>query len=187
MVMTEIVGGGHAEVYEGGLGNDTLQGGDGADVYRFARGDGHDTIEDNGFGDADVIEISGYSEGEIQFARSAMFADALEIGFAGTNDLITVVNTLDSDAYDQIERVDVIDATGAIAATWTIGEIKERLLAKSTDGDDRLVGFDTADSLSGGRGDDVLLGGSGLDTYTYARRRWLRPGHRSVEPRTVMY
>lgn len=164
-----IVGGGHDEVYEGGLGNDSLCGSGGSDIYRFARGDGRDTIEDDGFGDTDVIEVSGYSADEIEFVRSVIFADALELRFAGTDDLITVLNTLDSSLYDQIERIDLVDETGSVTATWTIGQIKYLLLEESTDGDDRIVGFDTADSLSGGRGDDVLLGGAGLDTYVYAR------------------
>ena len=34
---------------EGGLGGDTLEGGDGSDAYVFNRGDGADSIEDNGF------------------------------------------------------------------------------------------------------------------------------------------
>src|SRR6185436_19391962 len=50
-----IAGASGNDILEGGLGNDGLSGGDGADLYRFARGDGDDLVE--GWG-ADVLEFA---------------------------------------------------------------------------------------------------------------------------------
>ncbi len=59
-----------AEQLSGGLGNDRLSGGDGSDTYVFARGDGRDVIEDNGYFDTDIVRISGLSAVRSHFVRT---------------------------------------------------------------------------------------------------------------------
>jgi Ca2+-binding RTX toxin-like protein len=54
-----LIGGAGADTLTGGLGDDRLTGGSGADVFVFAKGDGHDTITDFGVG-ADVLNLSTY-------------------------------------------------------------------------------------------------------------------------------
>ncbi|MEO0719087.1 MAG: ACT domain-containing protein, partial [Pseudomonadota bacterium] len=71
-------------------------------VYVFNRGDGRDTIEDDGYKDADVIELRGYSMSEVSVGRDG---DALLLAFAGADDAIRVENTLDGDRRDQIEEI----------------------------------------------------------------------------------
>ena len=44
-----ILGSPQVDTLAGGAGSDVLSGGDGADTYIFARGDGEDIIDDNGF------------------------------------------------------------------------------------------------------------------------------------------
>jgi Ca2+-binding RTX toxin-like protein len=54
----KITGSADADVLVGNLGNDLLVGGTGGDTYRFAEGDGRDTIEDKGAeGDIDRLVI----------------------------------------------------------------------------------------------------------------------------------
>ncbi len=161
-----ITGFDSADAINGGTGNDYLRGGDGSDAYHFARGDGRDFIEDNGWHDTDVVTISGYSEEEIVFSGDPAIPDRLVITFVGTDDRITIHNTLDGDTYDQIEQIRLADGS----KTWTIGQIKQLLVeAQATDGDDRITGFDSADIINGGLGDDHLAGGDGSDTYIFAR------------------
>ncbi len=153
----------------GGLGDDWLSGGDGSDVYVFRKGDGRDFIADNGVGDTDVLRIEGYSPNEIRIERSSIDIDSIVISFVGSDDEITVWNTLDNSSADQIEAIEIVDAS-SVVTTWTIAQIKANLIAsQQTDGDDRIVGTNTAEVLTGGLGDDWISGGDGSDTYVFRR------------------
>ena len=142
----------------GGGGDDTLYGGDGSDTYVFNRGDGVDSIEDNGFADADRLVIHGYAPADVTVGRTAPDSDDVVLTFAGTEDRITIWNTLGGSYYDTVERIEFDDGT-----VWTPGNLRTSLLTGGA-GDDVLHGFDTADTLSGGAGDDTLYGGDGNDT-----------------------
>ncbi len=159
-----ILAGGGADTLAGGAGRDYVSGGDGSDSYVFRRGDGDDMIDDNGFGDTDRLSIEGYTPGEATFARGGAGGD-LVITFAGTDDRITIRNGLAGDSQDGIEEIafaegTVLDADAVRASA---------LAAEATAGDDRVVGFDTADELTGGAGSDFLSGGDGSDNYNFAR------------------
>ncbi len=58
-----------ADTLAGGLGDDSLSGLDGSDTYVFTRGDGKDTIEDNGSGDTDVLLIHDYVPDDVTVER----------------------------------------------------------------------------------------------------------------------
>ena len=146
------------------VGEDFLTGADGADTYEFSRGDGQDTIEDNGLGDTDQIAIHGYLPSEVILSRIGHTAD-LRIRFTGTDDEITVRNTLDGSLYDQIEQITFDDGT-----TWSAQFIRETILSSATTpNDDRIVGTKFTDTLSGGLGNDYLSGNDGSDTYEFSR------------------
>ncbi|CAN7688252.1 tandem-95 repeat protein [Mesorhizobium sp. LjRoot246] len=153
------------EQFAGKLGNDRLHGGDGSDTYVFARGDGKDVIDDNGNGDTDVLKISGYLPSEVVLIRAAYPADSVILRFAGAGDEVTLVNTLDDDASDQIEEIRFDNGT-----VWKLTDVKALLLSQAaTPGDDRIDGFTSGDTIAGGAGNDSLSGGSGNDTYVFAR------------------
>ncbi|MGL1919994.1 MAG: cadherin-like domain-containing protein [Hyphomicrobiales bacterium] len=97
------------DVIEGGLGNDELHGRDGSDIYVFTRGDGQDTIEDNGFNDTDQLVIHGYLPNEL-VAQNVNGTDLL-LTFVGTDDSVTIINTLNDVHYDQIEEFIFDDGT----------------------------------------------------------------------------
>ncbi len=159
-----LVSGGN-ETLSGGLGDDHLFGGDGSDIYVFNRGDGRDVIEDNGSNDNDIVRIGGYLPTDLILRESKYPADSLVIRFAGTDDELTIVNTLDLSAEDQIEALHFDNG-----AVWTIADVKAKiLLDRATPENDTINGFNGNDLISGGKGSDVLNGGSGADTYSYAR------------------
>ena len=148
---------------DGGLGDDTLEGGDGSDTYVFNRGDGADSIEDNGLYDTDRLVIHGYAPADVTVGRSAPDSDDVVLTFAGTEDRITIVNTLGGSRYDTVERIEFDDGT-----VWTPADLRTSLLTGGN-GDDVLHGFDTDDTITGGAGDDTLYGGDGSDTYVFNR------------------
>ena len=151
----------------GGAGDDTLHGGYGSDTYVFNRGDGADTIEDNGIRGTDRLAIHGYTPAQVTVSRVAGDSDDVVLTFAGTDDRITIRNTLDGSGSDTIERIEFDDGT-----VWTPADMRALLLTGGA-GDDTLRGFSTddtitglagADTLWGLRGDDTLEGGAGDDT-----------------------
>ncbi len=161
----DINGGVSAEFIIGRGGNDRLSGGDGGDTYVYTRGDGRDTIDDNGFGDTDVVRFVGYAPGELRMVRALDAADALILRFDGSADELRILNTLDSDTNDQIERFEFEDGT-----VWSIGDLKAILLGPDDPlADNVMIGFDTPDTLAGGLGDDLLFGNDGSDRYVYRR------------------
>ena len=152
-----------ADTLFGGLGNDTLSGLDGADTYVFNVGDGQDVIDDNGNYDTDKLIIDGYVQSDVTFSRAG---DDLIISFSGSSDQITIINTLDLDSKDQIERIEFTDGTVLL-----IDAVRMEVLASlATDGDDSITGWgssNTPDTLLGGLGNDTLHGLDGSDTYIF--------------------
>ena len=109
---------------EGGLGDDTLSGKDGSDVYVFNRGDGVDSIEDDGGGDTDRLVIHGYVAADATVRPSALDSDDLVITFAGTGDQITIRDLLDWSRSDTIERIEFADGT-----VWTPEDVRNLVVS----------------------------------------------------------
>ena len=164
-----LIGGAGADTLDGGQGDDTLTGGGdddrlvggtGSDTYRFARGDGVDEVEENGNHGADRLAIAGYAPADVAVARPTGSIDDLVLAFAGTDDRITLLNTLDGNFSDEVEQIAFDDGT-----VWTMPELRSRLLAEAaTDGDDEILGFSFAEVIAAGLGDDLILAGQGHDT-----------------------
>jgi Ca2+-binding RTX toxin-like protein len=78
------------DTLDGGLGNDTLVGSAGADTYRFSRGHGVDTVQDNDTtsGVTDLIEFgSGLVQSDLTFSKSG---NHLVASINGTADQLLV-------------------------------------------------------------------------------------------------
>lgn len=80
---------GGQDMLAGGKGDDLLNGGKGNDLYRFAAGDGHDTIVDDDatWFNNDQLFISGIKSGQLWFTRSG---NNLDISVTGGTDRVTV-------------------------------------------------------------------------------------------------
>jgi Ca2+-binding RTX toxin-like protein len=147
-----------ADVLAGGQGDDTLIGGGGDDEYRFALGDGHDTIEDSGGTDALVLG-AGIEPGGVTITRSA----------GNVNDALLTIS-----GSDGILLKDVLNGGGintvvfADGTTLTRADIAARATAsQGTAGNDSVTGTAENDIVDGGAGNDTLAGGAGGDSYLF--------------------
>ncbi|WP_186400864.1 calcium-binding protein [Stappia sp. P2PMeth1] len=149
----------------GGRGDDTLRGLQGNDTYRYELGDGDDVIIENGFqGSEDRLVFGeGIAVSDISFARSANDIDDVILLVAGGGSIrfdeqFAIFNQIG------IEFIEFSDGT-----VWDRETLRDLVLQQaSTNGNDVINGFDdNGDTLVGGRGDDILNGQDGSDTYVY--------------------
>lgn len=139
---------------------------DGLDTtYRYSEGDGFVFIRDSG--GTDRLEIDGYTLADAEVTVSAQYGDldsALEISFAG-GDRIVVSRFLRPDDTFQIETIVFSDGTEI-----AVGDLAQALIdAQITDGDDVIVDNNASNTIEAGRGNDVIFGESGDDTYVFNR------------------
>ncbi|HEY1632250.1 MAG TPA: calcium-binding protein [Rhizomicrobium sp.] len=165
----------------GGRNNDTLNGGNGEDTYVFAKGDGQDTVYDDGWwNETDTVSFgAGISPGRTIVSEANDGQDLL-ITFAGTADSMLLSQVV-SDG-----RVRVEDVTFRDGVSWNWATLLERATAPTAGadsfwgdengnilnggaGDDTLHGRDGDDTLAGGAGQDTLDGGNGQDTYLFVK------------------
>ena len=165
-------GGAGDDTLIGGRGNDTLTGGDNADTFKFASGDGADTITDFNAGQDDQIDLTAYRS----LAYITTDADNNNvIDLPGSRDQITLDVTVDS-----LTEADIIfynrDADNTLNGDnndnriWG-GKGDDRIDGRGGEdtltggpGNDMLFGGNDDDDLNGGEGDDTLEGGAGKDT-----------------------
>ncbi|MEM6899200.1 MAG: calcium-binding protein [Pseudomonadota bacterium] len=158
-------GDGGRNILQGDLGNDTLKGRDGSDLYVFVRGDGQDTIHDDGFADTDELLIYGYLPSDLTLRPVSPGSADFIIDFAGANDTITVIGGYSHAHWNRLEAITFEDGT-----IWNTDEIQNRVTAgQSTDGDDYIIGSTASETLAGGLGNDTLSGDEDSDTYLFAR------------------
>lgn len=180
----EIRARGGDDIIIGGVGNDALSGGGGNDIYRFARGDGQDVIQeyygDGGWGGDDVVEFAaGIAPGDVTVSQANGGTD-LVLSIAGGSDTVTLKYTM---VYGD-QRIDQVRfADGTI---WDHAELVQRSIAANSGndafygsydaetllggaGNDELRARGGDDIIIGGTGDDALTGGAGNDTYRFSR------------------
>ena len=104
-----INGGAGNDVLVGGLGDDYLLGGEGDDTYRFASGDGQDTVNNlsNGAGDDQLHFVAaGIDESQLWFSRDG---DDLVTSVLGSDDQVRVQDWYSADAQ-KLDSVHTDDA-----------------------------------------------------------------------------
>jgi Ca2+-binding RTX toxin-like protein len=190
---------------DGGLGNDLLVGGGGADIIRGGLGeddiygmDGDDILD--GDDDSPVMEIIGGSDivvgGEGMDTLNGRGGHDVLIGGSNSDTLDggTGNDTMEGDVAEDLETHPVWYLGSAMANRIDL----ERVLSDSgshgadvmfgSDGNDFMHGNGCDDEMHGGSGDDDLYGDIGNDTlhgksgndYLHGGRGWPRPA--SFEP-----
>lgn len=146
----------------GGAGDDVLEGGTGNDTYLLGLGDGHDRIDDNGQGgDVDTLQLGA----------GILTTDVVITQVNGGNDLVlTVIGTGESVVLAR----QIMNSTGGVdrivfdgGTVWDRATLVAKSLQGATSGNDTFYGDDSANTLAGGAGNDVLIGRGGGDTYVY--------------------
>jgi len=159
------------DTIRGGKGDDTMSGGAGDDTYIYARGDGNDTIFEGtagNFSTFDTLVLEGISSNAVDLVRVGNDLKVVireSAAGAGDGGSVLLKDSLEDWFSQGVEQIVFGDGT-----IWGRSEIRTKLIAQaSTSGDDIIVGFNTDDTLQGGRGDDLLSGRGGSDTYIYSR------------------
>jgi Ca2+-binding RTX toxin-like protein len=145
-----------------------IEGGEGDDTFVFQRGDGRAIVNDAGIADTDVLKIQGYAFSEIRFsdAGNAYPLNSVKVTFTTSADEIIIPYTLSGGSFaGELERIDIVNGP-----SLTLPQIKSLLVVqKATAGNDWIKGYNSAEVFTGGKGDDVLEGLNGGDTYHYTR------------------
>ncbi|WP_294872603.1 calcium-binding protein, partial [Sulfuricurvum sp. RIFCSPLOWO2_12_FULL_43_24] len=173
------------DVIDGGAGADTLYGDVGNETYLFGRGDGIDMIAESANQGNDTLRFKeGITVDDLiikqlrndSYVLGADFVIGLKEdgkAFDQLSDKITIQNgayyhdyySLDftsNSGYDyRIENFEFADGT-----KWTMADL---VAHTNSDDNDAIHGFRTADTLTGGKGNDILKGYSGDDTYLFNR------------------
>jgi Ca2+-binding RTX toxin-like protein len=174
------------------FGDDIVSGGLGNDTYIFAKGYGHDTLEDSGgfdeirFGEGivkdDIIILKEGNDLHVYIKEEGKSFNELNDSMliknwfseSGMIERLVFANG-DSVGLDELLKLD----SGSIAFGGTSGDDElngsnndEVLIGLEGDdvinaggGDDIVLGQDGNDTLDGGEGNDTLYGGDGNDTY----------------------
>jgi hypothetical protein len=129
------------------------------DNYSYTRGGGHDTISEawvNGF---DTMALHNVATGSVSLVQNGddllLFIAETSAG-AGDGGSILLKASLNDYVQEGVEQVTFDDGT-----IWSRETIRQMLLAQSsTSGNDAITGFNSA---------DVITGGQGNDTYVYHR------------------
>jgi Ca2+-binding RTX toxin-like protein len=169
-----IAGDSGNDVLIGGLGDDTLYGGLGDDTYIYNAGDGEDVViaASGQFFDYERLRLIGVDPDDVLVRRIEDGNLVFEIGGSQPG-RITIEPGEDELGLDEIQfDGDVI---------WTRDELRVRVVSgQATNGDDHILGIDTpeyfGDRIAGGRGDDILEGQGGRDSYHYR----LGDGHDTI-------
>ena len=161
-----LVGSDRDDVFIASRGKDTLEGKLGADTYIFAKGHGQDVISEYDTyqsGKQDTLRFTDVNYNDVRFRREN--DDLILFGYHG-NDRITIQNFYYNDYY-QIENFQFADRTLSLEDMR-----REGIRFVGTEGDDELTDAHDENEVSfftGGKGNDVLDGSYGADTYIFAK------------------
>lgn len=168
------------DVIVGGGGNDQLSGDTGNDIYRFARGDGQDIIQENSSiwgngGDNDAIEFaSGIAPGDV-FVSPSGDGQSLILSIAGTSDSIELNGAITNED-ERIEQFRFADGT-----IWSYADLLAQVPlatfrnssfnADAHSGDYRSLVELTRPSISlGGNSSEAFIETVGLDDRSVDNR-----------------
>lgn len=143
------------DIIEGSEGADYLEGSVGSDTYIFKKGFGNDIILDLDKDKNNVDTISfdeGINKEDVKLQRDE---DNLIIRH-GT-DSITVKGYFIQSGYNIIEKITFNDGI-----QWNVDYVKN-VVGQTTDGDDKVIGYEYDDVIDGKTGNDIIYARQGND------------------------
>jgi Ca2+-binding RTX toxin-like protein len=151
------------DILTGGLEADTLDGGNGSDVYVYSSGDGADRI-DEGNGSTtfvDRVRLANLNAGDITLSRTGV---DLFIRTNATNQLVEI----DEHFYSTTSNWGIEETEFANGTVWGLGRINAVAngvaLSLGTVNADTMLGTANADAMFGEAGNDIVNGAAGNDT-----------------------
>ena len=163
-----LIGGQGNDQLVGGLGNDYLDGQWGSDSYFWGAGQGHDSINDI-YADANgknLVVLRGLNPQDV---RTEQFGiddyTGVRLTIIATGETLTIRNSNYS-SWDWSTISAPMTLMFADGTQWDMKEAIRQSLPMPTDGNDVLIGSDYDDlpsRLSGGAGDDIIVGRGGAD------------------------
>ncbi|AUZ84679.1 calcium-binding protein [Methylophaga nitratireducenticrescens] len=169
-----LEGGAGDDFLQGGLGDDTLDGDSGANEYKFASGDGQDTILDS-YENVVTLNLSDISLDNLVFRRNSA---NLEVTFSNSpGDKLTLSSLFNDEVpltgirvINNSDQERLITASELRLLTLAGTEVDDVIQAYSSDdliealgGDDHVSSGSGDDFVYGGNGNDMLYGGNGGD------------------------
>ena len=175
-----INAGGGEDTLVGGSGNDSLTGGAGGDTYTYTTGDGLDLIyELNSDIGWDTLRFLGSTLKQLIFERTVDDLNDLVIRsgngtaliriedqFLGSNSEIEMFSFADGGNLSRTQVSKELWITGTSSGE-TIFNLPDFARVRAGGGNDTVFGSDFGDQIDGGKGNDLLRGDSGSDTYIY--------------------
>jgi hypothetical protein len=152
-----------------GRGDDYLSvQGSGSDTFLFAKGDGHDTIDNpgSGFDREDVLKLTDILPSEVALSASG---NAMTINVLSTGDSITTLWQFwgDSHAGQNMGVSSIVFADGTV---WNRDQIRAEAVIYGTSGNDSFGPPANGVTLDPRQGDDyVAFQGNGSDTLLFAK------------------
>ncbi|MFW2176497.1 MULTISPECIES: putative Ig domain-containing protein [unclassified Moraxella] len=169
----------------GGTGNDILIGGIGSDTYVFSKGDGQDTIDESTLRQGDGVfnirlndvkstdPIQAVRDGESNILIKYTATDSINLlnflSYATNKQATLTFSDGVTFSTDQILRLANIVIGNDSAENISGGYDDDLLIGNG--GNDVLNGGAGIgkDTLIGGKGNDLLIGGDNLDTYVFSK------------------
>ena len=168
-----IVAGKSNTTLNGGKGKDTLVGGEGEDVFIYDNKSGNKTIQNYNYDDGDVITLG--DKAEISQVTSKKGGVVLKVG----SNTITIENT-EKFTFTQGEETKTYDNKMLVSdkSATLASDYKEKVFDLNAEGNDiynhvsaelskkaiEIIGDAENNSLTGGKGRDILRGGDNDDT-----------------------
>jgi Ca2+-binding RTX toxin-like protein len=152
---------------DAGLGNDTINvSGTGGDTILFAKGDGHDVLNNpgSGYNRDDTLSLTDILPSEVVLTRSG---DALFIDVPSTGDQFEVNYQFwgDGSQIQGLTHIEFADGT-----TWDRATIAANAWIRGTNGNDSLSLPSNGVTIDAGPGDDfITVGGTGADRIVFAK------------------
>jgi Ca2+-binding RTX toxin-like protein len=151
---------------DAGRGDDTISvSGAGSDTIKFAKGDGHDTLDNPGSGyqRGDTLELTDILSSEVQLSRSG---DQMVVTVTSTGDSLTVKYQFSGDGNSKgVSHLKFADGT-----VWDRATIAANAAVRGTSGNDTISPPGDGTIVIPGLGDDrVVLTGTGADRILFAK------------------
>ncbi|MEM8697814.1 MAG: cadherin-like domain-containing protein, partial [Pseudomonadota bacterium] len=162
-----VIGSTVADTLFSSLGDDVLNGRNGADIYQIdTRNIGTVIIDDGAGGGDDQVILNFASAATTEFSQDPLSTDDLILDFGGRR-TVTIQNTLSDNFVGGIATLTFDDGTGLIQSLSMLDVRNIILDNAATTGNDRISAFTVADTIDAGEGNDLLEGRDGSDTYVF--------------------